>query len=78
MWDLSLLSGNNEPIRVLEEGFRPAAVYEVSSILHFTLFSGTPLIRSPTDHLAVVMGRVKFHDWSELSDVLTDKSQFHF
>ncbi|XP_068737471.1 leucine-rich repeat-containing protein 9-like isoform X3 [Montipora capricornis] len=28
MWDPSLLDGINEPIRVLEEGFRPAAVYE--------------------------------------------------
>ncbi|XP_078381877.1 leucine-rich repeat-containing protein 9-like isoform X2 [Oculina patagonica] len=28
MWDPSLLNGNSEPIRVLEEGFRSAAVYE--------------------------------------------------
>ncbi|XP_029195766.2 leucine-rich repeat-containing protein 9-like isoform X1 [Acropora millepora] len=28
MWDPSLLDGNSEPIRVLEEGFRPALAYE--------------------------------------------------
>ena len=37
MWDPSLLSGNSELIRVLEEGFRPAAVYEVCSVLRFIL-----------------------------------------
>ena len=44
------------------------------------LYSGTPLIRPPTGHenLAVLTGwpykrgRVKFHDWSTSSDVLTD------
>ncbi|CAH3150734.1 unnamed protein product [Pocillopora meandrina] len=28
MWNPALLNGNGEPIRVLEEGFRPAQVYE--------------------------------------------------
>lgn len=36
MWDPSLLDGNSEPIRVLEDGFKPAAAYEVSC---FTLMS---------------------------------------
>ena len=43
-------------------------------------YSGTPLIRPLTGHgnLAVLTGwpykrgRVKFHDWSTSSDVLTD------
>ena len=39
MWDPSLLDGNSEPIRVLEEGFRPAAVYEVCLSIRTTLFS---------------------------------------
>lgn len=33
MWDPSLLDGNSEPIRVLEEGFRPALAYEVRLFL---------------------------------------------
>ena len=36
MWDPSLLDGNSEPIRVLEEGFRPPLVYEVSLFLEGT------------------------------------------
>ena len=31
MWNPALLNGNGEPIRVLEEGFRSAQVYEVRS-----------------------------------------------
>ena len=31
MWNPALLDGNGEPLRVLEEGFRPAQVYEVRS-----------------------------------------------
>ena len=33
MWDPSLVDGSSEPIRVLEEGFRPGLVYEVSLFL---------------------------------------------
>ena len=37
MWDPSLLNGNSEPIRVLEEGFRSAAVYEVCPLKFYNL-----------------------------------------
>ena len=47
---------------------------------YFLKYSGTPLIRPPTGHGNVAVltgwpykrGRVKFHDWSTSSDVLTD------
>ena len=62
MWDPSLLSGNSEPIRVLEEGFRPAAVYEVCSALHFTLTS------TSLKQLLTILSEVKWSEvkWSEV------------
>ena len=60
--------------------FEAAMTERRSCNLWYPRYSGTPLIRPPTGHekLAVLTGwpykrgRVKFHDWSTSSDVLTD------
>ena len=50
--------------------------------LFYTLlfYSGSLSIRTSMVHenVAVLTGRIKFHDWSKLSEVLTYVSQLHF